>query len=96
MLKHHGKQKAKMLHYRSCWHRHSIVPIHSELRRHSWDNFVDDPPAIAQGGKGVGVAGCPACRERLYTVSQFVEHLAKDVIPKVIRRQASSSSAQTI
>jgi hypothetical protein len=46
--------------------------------------FVDQPPSIAQGGKGVVVVGCRACRKKLYTVSQFIEHLTRDVIPKVI------------
>jgi len=66
-----------------------IASIQSELRRHSWDTFVDEPPSIAHGGRGVVVVGCPACRKKLYTVSQFVEHLARDVIPKVIRGQTS-------
>jgi hypothetical protein len=26
-----------------------------ELSRHSWEQFVDNPPSIAQGGKGVVV-----------------------------------------
>jgi uncharacterized protein YfaQ (DUF2300 family) len=64
-----------------------IAAIQSELRRHTWDTFVDQPPAIAQGGKGVVVAGCPACQKKLYTVSQFVEHLSRDVIPKVIESE---------
>jgi uncharacterized protein YfaQ (DUF2300 family) len=61
-----------------------IAAIQSELRRHTWDTFVDQPPAIAQGGKGVVVVGCPACQKKLYTVSQFVEHLSRDVIPGVV------------
>jgi uncharacterized protein YfaQ (DUF2300 family) len=61
-----------------------IAAIQSELRRHTWDTFVDQPPVIAQGGKGVVVPGCPACQKKLYTVSQFVEHLALDVIPGVV------------
>jgi len=39
-----------------------IAAIQTELRRHTWDTFVDNPPAIAQGGKGVVVVGCPACQ----------------------------------
>jgi len=66
-----------------------IAAIQSELRRHTWDTFVDPPPAIADGGKGVVVPGCPACGKKIYTVSQFVEHLSRDVIPKVIEYQAS-------
>ena len=42
---------------------------------------VFTPPSIALDGRGVVVVGCPACRKKLYTVSQFIEHLARDVIP---------------
>jgi hypothetical protein len=68
-----------------------IAAIQSELRRHSWDTFVDQPPSIAHGGEGIVVVGCPACRKKLYTVSQFIEHLARDVIPKVIQSELPST-----
>jgi hypothetical protein len=29
----------------------------TELTRRHWDVFVDEPPSVAQGGKGVVVAG---------------------------------------
>jgi hypothetical protein len=32
----------------------------SELMRHSWDTFVDEPPSVAAGGNGVVIPGCPA------------------------------------
>ena len=69
-----------------------IAAIQSELRRHTWDTFVDQPPAIAQGGMGVVVVGCPACRQKHYTVSQFIEHLARDVIPRVVKGTISERS----
>jgi hypothetical protein len=28
--------------------------------------FVDEPPSIAQGGRGVVVPGCPTCEKDLY------------------------------
>jgi hypothetical protein len=68
-----------------------ISAIQSELRRHSWDTFVDQPPSIGRGGRGVVVVGCPACRKKLYTVSQFIEHLARDVIPKAIESMLSTN-----
>jgi len=37
--------------------------LQAEIRRHTFDTFVDQPPSIAQGGKGVVVPGCPACRK---------------------------------
>jgi hypothetical protein len=45
---------------------------------------VDEPPLVAQGGRGVVVAGCPACRKRINTISQFLDHLAKDAMPALI------------
>jgi len=36
---------------------------------------------VAQGGKSVVVPGCPACRKRLFTMANFMDHLADDVLP---------------
>jgi len=44
-----------------------------ELKRHSWEHFVDNPPSIAQGGKGIMTPGCAHCRKKLYTTNQSVE-----------------------
>jgi hypothetical protein len=55
-----------------------------ELKRHSWEHFVDDPPSIAQGGKGVVVPGCPACKKVISTSNGFIEHLANDVLPEIL------------
>jgi hypothetical protein len=46
-----------------------IAAVQSELRRHSWDTFVDQPPSIAHAGKGFVVVGCPACRKKLHSES---------------------------
>jgi len=43
----------------------------SELIRHMWDTFADNPPSIAEGGNGVVIPGCPACRERINTNDQY-------------------------
>jgi len=58
----------------------------NELKRHNWDTFVENPPSIAQGGRGVVVPGCAVCKKRINTTSQFVEHLANDVLPGIISR----------
>ena len=39
-----------------------------------------------QGGRGVVVPGCSLCRKRLNTSSQFVDHLANDVLPAAIAK----------
>ncbi len=59
--------------------------LQQEIRRHDFSTFIDVPPSIAQGGRGVCVPGCPACRKRIQTMNQFIEHLAVDVLPKIIQ-----------
>ena len=39
--------------------REILQAAKTEIMRHRWDTFVDDPPSIAQGGGGVIVSGCP-------------------------------------
>ena len=58
-----------------------LAAAQSELRKHDFSTFVDHSPSVAQGGKGVVVPGCPNCEKRLGTISQFIEHLAVDVLP---------------
>lgn len=56
--------------------------LQTEIRRHTFDYFVESPPAVAKGGHGVVVPGCPACRKRLFTMQNFMDHhLADDVLP---------------
>jgi hypothetical protein len=59
--------------------------LQQEIRRHGFDYFIDEPPSMAQGGRGVCVPGCPACRTPIQSMTQFVEHLAVDVLPKIIQ-----------
>jgi hypothetical protein len=58
----------------------------AELMRHSWDTFVNNPPSMAQGGKGTVVPGCTACKKILYSDHDFLSHLALDVLPQVLDR----------
>jgi hypothetical protein len=53
--------------------------VKAEFSRHTWNTFVDEPPSLAQGGRGVVVPGCSMCRVRCQTVSQFTEHLSEAV-----------------
>jgi hypothetical protein len=39
--------------------------LQTEIHRHTFDTFVENPPSMAEGGKGVVVPGCPACRKRI-------------------------------
>jgi hypothetical protein len=60
--------------------------LQAEIRRHTFDTFVDTPPSVAQGGNGVVTPGCPACRKRLFTMANFMDHLADDVLPSLFGR----------
>lgn len=57
-----------------------IEVIHAEFGKHSWDTFVSNPPAIAHGGNGVVVPGCPACKVRISTMNEFMEHVEGKII----------------
>jgi len=62
-----------------------IAAIQKEILRHDFGTFVDNPPSVAQGGRGVVVVpGCATCMKRANTTTQFLEHIAKDAIPRLI------------
>ena len=61
-----------------------LLLLQQEIRKHDFDSFIDDPPSMAQGGRGVCVPGCPACRKQFQTMNQFMDHLTQDVLPKVV------------
>jgi hypothetical protein len=66
--------------------------IQKEIYRHDFGTYVDEPPPVSKGGKGVVVAGCPACRKRLQSMNEFLDHLAKDAMPKLLDRLVASST----
>jgi hypothetical protein len=59
--------------------------VKAEFARHRWDTFVDEPPSMAQGGRGVVVPGCATCKARLQTINQFQDHLATKVCEAIER-----------
>jgi hypothetical protein len=61
-----------------------LVAIQREIHNHYLTHFVDDPPSIAQEGRGGVIAGCSRCRKQFGTVSQFLDHLTHDVLPPLI------------
>jgi hypothetical protein len=54
--------------------------IQQEIQRHDFSHFVERPPSVSQGGKGVVVPGCPTCKKRSNTMPQSLDHLADDVL----------------
>jgi hypothetical protein len=63
-----------------------LAAIQAEIHRHDFSHFIDEPPSIAEGGKGVVVPGCPACKKRINTMPQFLDHLANDAMPALLDR----------
>jgi hypothetical protein len=60
--------------------------LQTEIRRHDFSTFLTEEPSMAEGGSGVVVPGCPACRKRLFTMANFMDHLADDVLPALLDR----------
>ena len=73
-----------------------LLALQQEILRHDFDCFVDDPPSVAQGGRGVVVPGCPTCKKRIQTMNQFMHHLADDVMPALIDRLSTGASAKPL
>jgi hypothetical protein len=68
-----------------------LAAIQKEIHRHDFSYFVDESPSVAQGGKGVVVAGCPGCRKRINTMGQFLDHLTNDAMPELINRLSAGN-----
>ena len=66
--------------------------LQTEIRRHTFDTFLTEEPSMANGGPGVVVPGCPACRKRLFTMANFMDHLAEDVLPAALDKLSSEHS----
>jgi hypothetical protein len=66
--------------------------IQQEIRRHDFSHFVNNPPSVAHGGDGIVVPGCPTCKKRINTMSQFLDHLANDVMPAFIEKLSASKT----
>jgi hypothetical protein len=67
----------------------------AELERHVWGTFVEGNMSVALGGTGVVVSGCEACRRRFCTNSQYLRHLADDVLPGILESGLSKASASS-
>jgi hypothetical protein len=62
-----------------------LKAIQSEIRKHDLDTFRNG---------SVVVPGCPTCKVRLNTVSNFIDHLANDVLPPLLDRLAAQNSTE--
>jgi hypothetical protein len=71
-----------------------LAAAKSELCRPSWTTFLDELPAMAQGGNGVVIPGCPPCKKRINTEAQYLRHLADDVLPMILRKAFAIAGEQ--
>ena len=70
-----------------------IHEAQAELQRHVWGTYIDKGVSIALGGDGIVTPGCEACRKRLNTNSQYLRHLAEDVLPEITEGVLSATTA---
>jgi hypothetical protein len=49
-----------------------LAAIQREIHRHDFSHFIDEPPSVAEGCKGMAVPGCPACKTRINSTRQFL------------------------
>jgi hypothetical protein len=73
-----------------------LAAIQREIQNHDLTHFVDEPPSIAQGGRGVVITGCSRCRKRFGTVSQFLDHLTHDVLPPLIDKLSTDGKRESL
>jgi hypothetical protein len=79
-----GEQTAKRYPPLMPERKQILLAAQRELARHAWTTFIDDPPSMAQGGKGVVLPGCPTCQKRIHTTGEYVRHLIRDVLPVIV------------
>jgi hypothetical protein len=72
-----------------------LAAIQREIQNHDLTHFVNEPPSIAEGGRGVVITGCSRCRKRFGTVSQFIDHLTLDVLPPLIDKLSTEAKSGT-
>jgi hypothetical protein len=64
-----------------------LAAIQKQIHRNDLSYFVDEPPSVAEGGKGVVVSGCPVYKKRINTMTQFLDHLTNEAMPALIDRR---------
>jgi hypothetical protein len=66
--------------------------LQAEIGRHDFSTFLDAEPSTANGVPGTVVPGCPACRQRINTMSQFIRHITEDVLPPLLDKLSAEPS----
>jgi|HubBroStandDraft_2_1064218.scaffolds.fasta_scaffold819901_1 hypothetical protein len=58
--------------------------LQREILRHQFDTFVDEPPSMAEDERGIVCPGCVACKKKIFTMPQFMEHIVTMCCLKLI------------
>jgi hypothetical protein len=67
-----------------------------EIGRHDFSTFLNAEPSFASGGPGIVVPGCPACKKRINTMSQFIRHINEDVLPTLLDKLSTQTSDNNV
>jgi hypothetical protein len=67
-----------------------LAALQQEIHRHDFSHFVDQPPSVAQGGRGVVVSGCPLCRKKINTMPQFLDDVLPPLLDKLSQTQGNN------
>jgi hypothetical protein len=70
-----------------------IHQLQQELLKHHFDTFVDEPPSVASGGRGIVAPGCTLCRVRINTTRAFLDHLLLEILPSTVEKILGHSSS---
>jgi hypothetical protein len=66
--------------------------LQTEIGRHDFSTFLDAQPSMANKGPGIVTPGCPACRQRINTMSQFIRHINEDVLPPLLDKPSTETT----
>jgi hypothetical protein len=73
-----------------------LAAIQKEIHRHDLSYFVDESPSVAQGGKALLCLVVQPAKKRINTITQFLDHLANDVMPALIDRLAIQARSNNL
>ena len=67
-----------------------VFKLQQELRKHQLETFVNEPPSVAKGGRGIVAPGCVHCRKPINTMTAFLDHVMFEVLPGAVERILST------
>lgn len=70
--------------------------LQTEIGAMTSSTFLTEEPSMGNGGPGIVTAGCPACRKRINTMSQFIRHINEDVLPPLLDKLSTETTDSKI